>query len=252
MLRGIWAALLALLLLGGCGRGSEDFTVHIARPADRVKDVLGHAALDGKFTALFPGLKVERTAPSKDEVLYTVPGDASFPATIHLTFEALDGGKATVVHAAVDVPPVRLELEGKAKEISEFKVERALRKIVEDMRSKLEAGGDISQPSKDFSELLSALALVTDSKQLKLALDMERNPDWYMGSLGSIYDGDDGSEERGGEPAPAYGNPAYGDDPNASARHQQYAEKERADEASRPMNDAQGEDPRGDGDSVEE
>ncbi|MFM5895740.1 MAG: hypothetical protein ACKOQM_15105 [Novosphingobium sp.] len=252
MLRGILAALLALLLLSGCGSGSEDFSVQIARPTDRVKDVLGRAAIDTKFSGLFPGLRIERSAPSKDEVLYTVPGDGSFPATIRLTFEALDGGKATVVHAAVDVPPLKLQLEGKAQQISEFKVERALRKIVEDMRSKLEEGGDVAQPSKDFSELLSALALVTDSKQLKLALDMERNPDWYMGRLGSIYGGDDGNDNRAGEPAPAYGNPAFGEDPNAPARRQQYAEKARAEEASRPMNDAQGVDPGGDNGSGED
>ena len=251
MVRGIWAALLALLLLGGCGRGSEDFTVHIARPADRVLEVLGHVQLDGELAGHFPSLKVDRTAPNKGEVLYIIPGDGRFPTAIHLTFEEVNGGKETVVHAAVDVPPVKVDFAGKDKVISEFKVERALRRLIEAAGSKLESGGDTAPQRKEFSQLLTALAIVTDSKQLALATDMERNPDWYMGDMGSLYDGAD-SDEDGDRAAPAYGNPAMGEDPNATAREQSYKDKARAADASAPMDEANGDNARGDYTSGEE
>lgn len=250
MVRGIWAALLALLLLGGCGRGSEDFTVHIARPADRVMEVLGHVQLDGELAGHFPSLKVDRTAPNKGEVLYTIPGDGRFPTAIHLTFEEVNGGKETVVHAAVDVPPVKVDFAGKDKVISEFKVERVLRDLIEEAGSKLESGVDTVAQRKQLSQLLTALAIVTDSRQLALAKDMERNPDWYMGGFDSLYDGDDG-EEPGDRAAPAYGNPAIGEDPNAAAREQSYKDKARAADASAPMDEANGDNARGDDTSPE-
>ena len=250
MIGRMWAMILALLLLGGCGRGSEDFTVRIARPADRVMQVLGHAELDRLLAGRFPGLKIERTQPASNEVLYTVPGDGRFPAAIHLTFEALNGGKETVVHAAVDVPPVKVDFDGNTKMISETKVERALRDVIESVRTKLEAGGDTAGPQKDLSQLLSELAIVTDSKQLKLAQNMQRNPDWYMGGLDSSYGGENEQDrDRGDGPAPAYGNPAIGEDPNAATRQQQYKDKERAEDASAPMDEARGEDAGGNGTS---
>ena len=186
MLQRMWMALLAVLLLGGCGRGSEDFTVRVARPPERVMQTLGQAGLDGTISGHFAGLKVERTEPAENEVLYTIPGDSSFPAAIHLTFEAVNGGKGTVVHAAIDVPAVKVSLKGRSKVISEYKVESTLRSLVEKIGSKLEEGGDTMRERKEFSQLLTVLAIVTDSKQLNLAIDMESNPDWYMGGLDSL------------------------------------------------------------------
>ncbi|MFM5950212.1 MAG: hypothetical protein ACKOPM_13465 [Novosphingobium sp.] len=242
MVRGIWAALLAVLLLGGCGRGSEDFTVQVERPADRVMDALGHLQLEPTIASRFGGLKVDRTSPAPHEVLYTILGDGSFPTTIHLTFEAVDGGKSTVVHAAIDVPAVKVNFDGKTKVISEFKVERTLRDIITVAGKSLESGGDVEPQTKEFSEVMTALAIVTDSKQLALAKDMERNPDWYMGGLDSLYDGDSGS---GDEPDPAYGRPAEGTDPNAAAREQEWKEKQRTADAAAPADDTAGDDTSG-------
>lgn len=251
MMRGIWAALMAVLMLGGCGRGSEDFTVHIARPTDRVMDVLGHAQLDAEIASHFPSMKIDRTAPAKGEVVYTVPGDGRFPAMIHLTFEAVNGGKETVVHAAVDVPAVKVDFAGVDKVISEFKVERVLRELIEEAGSKLESGVDPAPQRKQLSALLTVLAIVTDSKQLAMAKDMERNPDWYMGGFDSLYDGGN-DDDSGDRAAPAYGNPAVGEDPNAAARRQGWKDKERAEEASAPMDEANGENARGDDTSGQE
>ena len=64
MLQRIWIAVLTVLLIGGCGRGNEDFTVRIARPPDRVMQALGQTGLDGTISGHFPGLKIERNSPS--------------------------------------------------------------------------------------------------------------------------------------------------------------------------------------------
>lgn len=241
MLQRMWVAVLAVLLLAGCGRGAEDFTVRIARPSERVMQELAHAGLDGEVSRHFPGLKVERSEPAANEILYTIPGDNSFPAAIHLTFEAVDGGKETVVHAAVDVPAVKVALKGKAKAISEFKVETLLRELVEKIGEKLEMGGDTGPERKELSQLLTGLAVVTNSKQLRLALDMEKNPGWYQGGSGSWYDGDDGGF---GTP-PGYGNAPRAEDPALTVREQEYREQERTARAAAPMNDAEGDEARG-------
>jgi hypothetical protein len=241
MLQRLWVAVLAALLLGGCGRGSEDFTVRIARPPERVIQVLGHGELDADLREHFPGLKIERTEPAENEVLYSIPGDSSFPAAIHLTFEAVNSGTETVVHAAVDVPAAKVSLKGKGKVISEIKVEKVLRELVEKVGSKLEEGGDTAAERKDFSQLLTALAIVTDSKQLRLAIDMESNPERYMGDLDSLYDGEDGDEA-----AQADGDALVGDDPSAATRRQEYKEKEHAAKAAAPMDDAEADEAEGD------
>ena len=239
MLRRFYWIAPAIMLLSGCGRGSEDFTVRIDRPTDRVMQALGHGELDSELSGHFPGLKLQRTA-AKNEVLYTLPGDSDFPTVIHFTFEPVEGGKATVVHAAVDVPPVRIAMKGKPKEISETKVERAVKELVEKTGSKLEEGRDTAAERKELSQFLAVLGIVTNSKHQRRFMALMENSNGAMGNWNALYDGD--SEVA----APPYGQAAAGVDPGAAVREQEYREKERTSQAAAPMNDAQGESPRGD------
>ena len=240
MLRHFYWIAPAIMLLSGCGRGSEDFTVRIDRPPDRVMQALGHGELDSELSGHFPGLKLQRTAPAKNEVLYTLPGDSAFPTVIHFTFEPVEGGKATVVHAAIDVPPVRITLKGKPKEISETKVERAIEELVEKTGSKLEEGRDTAAERKELSQFLAVLGIVTNSKQQRRFMALVESPHWAMGDWNALYDGD------GQVAASPYGQAAAGADPGAAVREQEYRERERTSQAAAPMNDAQGETPRGD------
>lgn len=242
MLRRMLFALLGVMLLSACGRGGEDFTVKIARPPARVAVALGQVGLDDKMTALFPGLRVERSTPGEGQLFYDVPGNAAFRATVHFTLEPADDGKATIVHASVDVPEVTVTVDKKTKVISETKVEIALREIVQKIGTKLEQGGDITSEREKLSELLTVLAIVTDSHNLARALDMENNPEWYLAGLDWLGGGGSDADYPDG----AYGDPALPQDPGASARQQEYRNKDAANENAAPMDAAGGDEARGD------
>lgn len=243
MLHRILFVTFASLLLAACGRGSEDFALEIARPADRVEAAFDHAGIDSEMSAVFPGLKVVRTKPADNEVLYTIPGDGDFPATIKLTFEASADGKTTKVHAAIDAPSSKVDFEGKTMVLSESKVETMVRGILRSAGRKLEDGKDIASEQQELSRLLTMLAIVTDSKQLKLAQDASKYPEWYLSGLGWM------SEGGGGDGAAyPYGEAAMGEDPGMDARReesfQRSAEREeqqKAEGAGEPMDDAGGE-----------
>ena len=241
LLRFCWAAL-ALVLLNGCGRGSEDFTVRIDRPADRVAQMLGHGELDRELSGHFSNIKLQRTEPTENEVVYTMPGDGASPAVIHFTFEPVEGGKATVVHAAIDVPAIKIVLKGKTKAISETRVERAVKELVQKVGSKLEEGRDTMAERKEFSQILTVLGIVSNSKQLQRFAEMESNPGSFMSNWNALADSGSDYGERGAQP---YGRAAVGVDPAAAVREQEYRERERNDRAAAPMNDAKGDPARG-------
>ncbi len=242
MLRRTVFALIGAVLLSACGRGSEDFTIKIARAPSRVAAALGQIGLDEKTSTLFPGLKVDRSTPGDGQLFYDVPGNAAFRAAVHFTFEPADDGKSTIVHATIDVPEVKVTIEQKSKVISETKVEFAVHEIVQNIGKKLEEGSDIASERTKLSELLTILAVVTDSHNLALALDIEHNPGWYMAGLDWL-DGAGGDANYPGNP---YGNQPLPKDPGAAARQQEYRQKEAAQEAAAPMNNAAGVEPRGD------
>lgn len=201
---------------------------------------LGHGELDTDLSGHFAGLKLQRTEPAKNEVVCTLPGDSAFPAVIHLTFESVEGGKATVVHTAINVPAIEIVLKGKTKEISEARVERAVKELVEKTGSKLEEGRDTMAERKELSQILTVLGIVSTSKQRRQFMALEANPGSYMGNWEALYDGSDS-----GVSALPYGRAAAGVDPGAALREQEYREKERTSQAAAPMNDAQGDTARG-------
>ncbi len=246
MLRRIVFAAFASLLLAACGRGSEDFAVNVGRPVDRVASAFDGTSVDPEISGMFPGLKVVRTRPAKNEILYTIPGNGEFEATIKLTFVGSDDGQSTVIHGAVDVPSTEVTYDGKSMVISETKVEIIIRALMRSAAKKLEAGKSVEEERRDFSRMLTVLAIITDSKKLRLAQDISKYPEWYMAGLGWLS----GLGDSGPNP---YGEYVAGDDPGYAARQDEYrqesaerAERAQAEENSRPMDSAQGDSAYGD------
>ncbi len=246
MLRRLLIVAFASLALAACGRGSEDFTAKIARPVDKVAAAFDNISADNDIASLVPGLKVVRTKPAPHEILYTIPGNGDFPATIKLTFESDAGGQVTVVHAAIDVPSTEVKFGGKDMVISEGKVEKVIRGLIREAGNKLEKGDSIETERRDFSRMLTVLAIITDSKKLRLVTDISSYPEWYMSGLGWLSGLGDG-------PANPYGEGDFPDDPGAASRQDEYKqqaaereERSKAEENAEPMDSARGDSANGD------
>lgn len=237
----VWAlAALPALLLAGCDAGdTEDFTVEIKRPAAAVYAPLLSVDIS-EARIVFPGATFERSRPRDGEILYTVPGTGSFPATIRLQLEGTKNGEATIVHAFVKVPEVHARIEGQDKVLSERKVENQLQSLLKKTGRSLEMGSNAKAEIEQLSGLLLALSVATDEKQLARALDLKNNPAKLMELL-LAFSG------TGDTPAPdVKGSEIRTVDPDAAQQQREFAQadaewkQERAlDQASAPTTDVE-------------
>jgi hypothetical protein len=214
-----FAALGSALLLAGCGSGSdaEDFTVEIKRPAAVVYAPL--LAVDVQEARMvFPGITFQRSQPAEGEILYTIPGNGSFPTTIRLKLEGKDGGARTVVHAFVKAPEVRLALGGKDMVLSERKIEGQLQSLLKSTGRSLEMGSSAKAETQELSTLMFALAVATNEKQMARLLDFKNNPE-KLTQLLLAFSGLGGSSEPS-----VNGSAIRSVDPDAAQEKREYAE----------------------------
>lgn len=195
--------LLAFCLLGSCGRGSEDFAIPVARSIDSVAQAYDGIGLDPEVTNMIHGLKVDRTSPEPTTLLYTIHGKGDFPATVRLTFEA--DGHGTIMHVAIDFPKTEIRYDGRVvRTVHEATVEKIWLTLLGSTAERIASGEDISGKRVEISRALTALALLTNPKQLRLAQEMERYPEWYIANIDGLsdtagwsHDGDAGGEDPG-------------------------------------------------------
>lgn len=189
-----FAAFVPALLLAGCGGSdAEDFAVEIKRPVEVVYAPLV-AADASEARILFPGITFQRSRPSDSEILYTIPGSGSFPATVRLKLEPKDGGQATVVHAFVKVPEIHATIGGKDMVLSERKIENALQGLLKATGRSLEMGSSAKSETSGLSTMLLAIAVASNEKQLTRALDLKNHPEKLM-TLLLAMSGSEGSSE---------------------------------------------------------
>ena len=239
----IWKAVLPALLVGGCGGGGgEDFAIVVERPVATVFAPFSQVDT-GNAGQIFSGLQVKKSRPSDNEVLYTIPGTGAFESTFRLTFEPAVGGATTIIHVAIDVPPVRAKIEGLDKVLSENKVEVVVRKLLESAGKSLEARGTASMESAEFSQLLTGVAIATNSKYMDRIIEFKNDPEKMAAAMAALsgyddYGGDYGQMDLPENPR---GEAPVAMDPNRDASEAQYeqssAEREMessAHEASAP------------------
>ena len=189
----IWPLLAAVALtsaLAGCGRSNtEDFALTVKRPVASVFTPFSDVQIASEARTLFPTLRLTRTRPSDNEVLYTFPVEGQDPAVIRLVFESTEGGKATIVHATVNVPAIKTEFDGKPKVLSETLVELGLRKLIKAAASGMEAGSSGEVASKEFAGLLTMLAIATDKQAMVRAQELLKDPA-RMAAAGALLERD--------------------------------------------------------------
>ena len=155
------------LLLAGCGSDKEDFAVELHRTPERVLASLASIDLDEARRTL-PGLDIRKSQPDSNELVFTIPsksfdGKEVDQSVVHLRLEPVRDGKATVIHALVEVPATRVMM-GKANMIlSETKVEAALKKLLERSGQSPAYGEAGGRTSREMTELLVAVAIDSNS-----------------------------------------------------------------------------------------
>ena len=190
-------AALAPLLLAGCGSGGgEDFTVEVKRPIAAVFAPLA-AVNVAEARPLFAGIRVDRSRPSDNELLYTIPGSDDVTSTVRLRLEPLRDGEATMIHASVDVPPVHAFIDGHEKVLSESKLETRLKQLLESTGRNLEMGSRSESDAMKLSGLLAAIAVATNKQYLARAVDLKSDPGRFLAML-TAFEGEaaDLSHER--------------------------------------------------------
>jgi hypothetical protein len=243
------AAVLGLVLvLSACGSGAaqEDFAVTKPEPVAAAFAALGAGALPPELRSLFPGLKVVRSRPDGRAVLYTIPASSGAESTILLTFESANDGGSTIVHAAVQVPAIRAQIDGQAKVISEAKIERDLRGLITDK------SGEAARQA--LSGLLAAVAIATDAKAVAEAQRLMKDPRSRAAALEALgddlYESDDPEADadsvdrvEGRTPQPASDPDAALERADDAAREAEWREERRLRAAGAAGDEASGDEP---------
>ena len=220
----IWKVVLPALLASGCGgTGTEDFAIEVQRPVTVAFAPFSQVDT-GIAGQIFPGLQVKMSRPSESELLYTIPGDGTSDSTFLLTFEPTGEGAATIIHVAIDVPPVRSKIDGLDKVLSEDKVEAVMKKLLESTGKSLEGGEADSSESKGFSQLLTGVAIATNSKFLDRISEFKNDPEKMAAAMAALsgyddYGGDYGQMDLPENPR---GEAPVTMDPNRDASEAQY------------------------------
>ena len=234
----IWKVVLLALLASGCGvTGAEDFAIEVQRPVAAV--FAPFSQIDtGIAGQIFPGLQVKKSRPSESELLYTIPGDGASESTFLLTFEPTGDGAATIIHVAIDVPPVRRKIDGLDKVLSERKLEAAVERLFESAGASLERRETSSSQLTEFSRILTGVAIATNSKYMERINKFKSDPQKMEAALAALDGYNEYNEDyrQMDQPEEPRAESPVAADPEDDARKAQYEMEREASEASEPDN----------------
>ena len=153
--------------------GTNDFEVVVHRPQAEV-----YSTFSGLRTFSGGGLQqagiatagIRTSRPSANELVFTSgPDGGEMSMRIAFTFEPVDGGQATRVRAAIDVPPVEYEIDGEDMELSESKVENAIEESVAKMAEQIDMGRTPDEAAAELNFTLDLVALASQPDKFNAA-----------------------------------------------------------------------------------
>ena len=177
-MRWIVSIVLGLALAACSAARTDDVTVRVDRSPAQVLGPLTVASA-AEAQALFPTLKVVKSRPSDNVLLFTFPGDGQQePATLRFTLTPVADGAHTDVLAEVDVPALVVKIAGIEKTLSASKIGAEIERILQTMDE-----GSSDAATSRLSVVLMAMAISTDAKARDKALAMADNPSSVFGEL---------------------------------------------------------------------
>ena len=189
--------------------GTNDFAVTVHRPMPEVYSTFSGLRTfnDGLQRAGLASVHVNTARPSDHELIYSAgSADSKQTMRIAFTFEAGASPGETIVHAAIDVPPVDMPAPaGKHGRyvLSESKVEKAIQASVADLAADLDAGRSPEHSANKLNMMLDLVAIVSQPGEYQKTLNkvnaMEgRERAGSAGSRRSPWAHDDAPDEAGG------------------------------------------------------
>jgi hypothetical protein len=217
------------LALAGCGRGSEDFTVQVARSPADVMALLSQVDIN-EASIVISGIKLKISRPNEGELLFSMPtsnhpGHKGEDSQIMIRFEPVSDGKGTVLHVAVDVPPVPILMGEPNMVLSEKKVEKELRKVLVSFGKNLSERKDTGADKEELRKLLFALAVTSDFSLQAQANQLKNDPARLEGLVEDAFA--DSAEVDG----PPMEQAAEADAPETWAKEDDYAGEPEAQSA---------------------
>ena len=154
--------------------GTNDFEVVVHRPQGEVYSAFnGLRTFSGGSGLQQAGIAtagIQTSRPSPNELIFTSgPEGGDKSMRIAFTFEPIDGGQATRVRAAIDVPPVKYEIDGEDMQLSESKVENAIEESVAKMAEQIDMGRSPSGAAAELNLTLDLVALASQPDKFNAA-----------------------------------------------------------------------------------
>lgn len=164
----------ATLGVGYAASGSPDFAVEVHRaPATVYEAFAAINPSDTPFhTAGMPTQHIVVSRVSGQSVIFSADtANAGQPLRIALSFAPGSGPATTRVTAAIDVPPVPMNIDGTDKVLSEDKVEAKVREAIGAMAKRIDDGNSTTEAGYKFATLLELVAVASHPQKLKAAVE---------------------------------------------------------------------------------
>lgn len=216
----------ALAACSGLGSGDKEYSLTIARPADKVYAPFSSLTnYDSPLIDLgVPFKRVVVTHPEKDALLFHIPStEDAVGSNIMMRFKPSGDGK-TQLDVSVHVPELLVPDLGRNLQIDEKKVAAELQRAIRNLGRDLERGDDTTLSSDEISRLFDVITVLTNREVLKRVTGLDRNGIDLGDLFESQFGPGDGREFENPEAAQPMSDPDQGTAEAAAAEDNAYAD----------------------------